>query len=129
MLGTTLSRLQHLLSHIWQHWRDLTGIAACQMELSAPLPSALSNKANLFPPPHHHTTIPFNCINKSFLLLYLSYRDGLKQKTHKIATKPPTHSSAVTCIIVITMSDLIPDILPSRSLPVRNMTHNEAPAL
>lgn len=50
VLGTVLSCPQHLLSHIWQHWRDLTGIAACQMELSALLLRALSNKANLSPP-------------------------------------------------------------------------------
>lgn len=110
VLGTVLSRPQHLLSHIWQHWRDLTGIAACQMELSAPLLKALSNKANLSPP--QRLTIPFYCINKSFLLLYLFYRDGLKQKTHKIATKAPTHSAVVTWInITRTWSriSLLPD--------------------
>jgi len=95
------------------------------MELSAPLPRALSNKANLFPTTTQQSLFTALISPSSFYTF--SYRDGLKQKTHKIATKPPTHSSAVTCIIIIIMSDLIPDILPSRSLSVRNMTHNEEP--
>lgn len=64
-------------------------------------------------------TILFYCINKSFLLLYLSYRDDLKQKTHKIATKAQTHSAVVTWIN--TISELIPDLVTSRFLPVRHM--------
>ena len=120
MLGTALSCPQHLLSHIWQHWRDLTGIAACQMELSAPLLRALSNEANLSPPTTQQslfTALIRPSSSYTFLIEMALNRKLIKslQNLKHILLLLPASSSP------------IPDILTSRSLPARHMAHNKAP--
>lgn len=110
VLGTVLSRPQHLLSHIWQHWRDLTGIAACQMDLSALLLRALSNKANLSPPSQSlFTALISPSYFYTFLIAMALNRKLIKSLKKK---KAPTYSAVVTWIKII--SNAIPDIVSSR---------------